>query len=70
MSSADQPQTTLIRDRMPTIAEMQACAEDVMRSCMALHGQSVDEAVVQRQAAKMVRALRPRVREVWSARII
>jgi hypothetical protein len=60
--------TTPIRERMPTIAEMQAGAEEVMRNCMALHGQSVDEAIVRRQAAKMVRAIRPRVREVWGAR--
>jgi len=68
-ATTDQPAiTALIRDRMPTIAEMQAGAEDVMRRCMAMHDQPIDEAVVRRQATKMVRAIRPRVREVWGAR--
>ena len=56
------------RGRMPTLAEMTADAEAFMRRSMTLWGRSIDEAIVRRQAAKMVRALRPRVREVWNDR--
>ena len=59
---------TAITARMPTITEMQAGAEELLRKCAANFGQQLDEAVVVRQARKMVRAIRPRVREEWHGR--